>query len=99
MYNTYVECNCVRRVRRGFLHKFQDNAVPNRKIIHTVLNKLRQMGSLLDEKKVESKCQILMEGKLYDISTTLEYNSRISLGCLAQVIRFQKCQHELPQNS
>jgi hypothetical protein len=45
---------CV--MSRGFQDKFQDVTVPNRKTVHTIVNKLRQKGA-------KSKCQVLTEEK------------------------------------
>jgi hypothetical protein len=81
MYNTYVESGSTRKKGRRFWHKFQDVTVPHRKIIHRIVNKLRETGLLLD-KNPESKCRMLTEEKSDESSATLEQSPWKSFRCL-----------------
>jgi transposase len=83
LYDTCVEYGSPRKCQRKFQRKFHDERVPSRQTIHSVVNKLREMGLLIDKKQKHKRC-VLTEEKLDDIGARLEHTPRKSLKCLAQ---------------
>jgi hypothetical protein len=51
LYDTYVKYGSARRCRRKFRRKFWDEGVPNRQIIHNLVNKLKTTGLLINKKQ------------------------------------------------
>jgi hypothetical protein len=49
---------------KRFRYKFRDVAAPDRKIIQTIVNKIRSTWSLLRSKETESKHRVLTEDKV-----------------------------------
>jgi hypothetical protein len=60
-----------------------DETVPRRQTIHSLVNKLRTTGLLID-KKQKHMCRVLTKEKFDDIGARLEHTPRKSLKRLAQ---------------
>jgi hypothetical protein len=74
-------CICVTPMwRTDLLESVREN-VPRRKTIHSLVNKLRTMGILID-KKQKHKCPVLIEEKLDDTGVRFEYIHRKPLKSL-----------------
>jgi transposase len=63
--------------------------VPSRQTVHNLVNELRTMGLLIDEKQ-KHKRRALTEEKLDDTGARLEHMPRISLKRLSQETRLSK---------
>jgi transposase len=77
--NTYLKYGSARKYRR----KFIDERVPSRQTIHSLVNKLRSTGLLID-KKQKHKLQVSNEEKLDDIVARIEHTPRKLQKRLAQ---------------
>jgi hypothetical protein len=82
LYDSYVKYGSARKCGWKFCCKFHNEIIPSRQTVHSLVNKLRTMGLLID-KKQKHKCPVLTE-KLYDIGARLEHTPRKSLKRLAQ---------------
>jgi hypothetical protein len=90
-YMTPMEYKSARKCRWKFWCKFHDERAPSRQAIHNLVNKLRTMGFLIDEKQ-KHKCRVLTE-KLDNIGARLEHLSiylsiylYVCLVCLSTVL-------------
>jgi hypothetical protein len=83
LYDTYVKYGSTRTCRWKFWRKFCDGRFPRRHIIHNLVNKLRTIWLLIDNKQ-KHKCWVLTEEKLDEIGATLEPTPRKSLKCLSE---------------
>jgi hypothetical protein len=63
LYDTHVKYRSARKCRRKFRRKFRDEILPNRQIIHYMVDKLRTTGLLID-KKQKHKRRVLTAEKL-----------------------------------
>jgi hypothetical protein len=82
LYDTYVKYGSAVKCRRKFRRKFREERVPSRKTVHSLVNKLRTTGLLID-KKQKHKRRVLTE-KLNGMGFRLEHTPRKSLKRLAQ---------------
>jgi hypothetical protein len=97
LYDTYVKHGSAGKCRRKFRRKFRDERVRSRQRIHSLVNKLRTMGLLID-KKQKHKRRVLTEETLDDAGARLEHTSRKSLKRLAQETECQSLVQEGQQN-
>jgi hypothetical protein len=79
----HVKYGSARNCRQKFRHKFRDERLPSKQTIHTLVNKLRTTGLLID-KKQKYKHRVLTEEKLHDIGARLEHTPRKLQKRLAQ---------------
>jgi transposase len=82
LYDTYVKYGSSGKRRRKFQRKFHDGRVPSKQTIHTLVNKHRTTGLLIDRGK-KRKRRVLTE-KLDIIWARLEHIPRKPLKRLAQ---------------
>jgi hypothetical protein len=82
LYDPYVKHGSAGKCRRKFRRKFRDERVSSRQTIHTLVNKLRSTGLLVD-KKQKHKRRVRTEEKLDDIEARTEHTPRKSLKRLA----------------
>jgi hypothetical protein len=75
----YVKYGSARKCQRKCL----DESVPSRHTIHSLVNKPRTTGVLID-KKQKRKCRLLIEEKLDGTGASLEHTPRKLLKRLAQ---------------
>jgi hypothetical protein len=54
---------------------------------HRIVNKLKCIGLLLDQRRAKLKCCMLTEEKMEGVSVRLEYSPQKSFRCLAQETR------------
>jgi hypothetical protein len=66
VYDTYMKYGSAGKCRRKFRRKFRGERVPGRQIIHSLVNKHRTTGFLID-KKTKHKRRALTEEKLHEI--------------------------------
>jgi hypothetical protein len=86
---TYVKYGSARKCRQKFCRKFHDERVPNRQTIHSLVNKLRKAGWVIDKKQIHKR-RGLTEGKIDDIGARLEHTPRKSQKRLDQETRLSK---------
>jgi hypothetical protein len=89
LYDSYVKDGSAGKCRRKLRRNFRDERVPNRQIVHNLLNKLRRTGLLID-KKEKHKRQVLTD-KLHDIGARFEHTPRKSLKRLAEETGVSMC--------
>jgi hypothetical protein len=53
--DTYVKYGSARKCRRKFRPKFRDEIVTSRQSIHSLVNKHRTTGLLMDKKKIHKR--------------------------------------------
>ena len=68
MYDSYVVTSSCREVVRRFEANYPGVRVPSREAVHLLVNKFREMGSIILDKKRNVKRRVLMEQKLEEIS-------------------------------
>jgi hypothetical protein len=71
------------KCRQKFRRKFRDERGPSRQTIHSLVNKLRSTGLLINQKQ-NHKRRVLINKKLDDTGTRLDHTPRYSLKRLAQ---------------
>jgi hypothetical protein len=83
LYDTYVKYGSAGKCRWKFWRKFRDERVPSRQRIHSLVNKLRTTGLLINKKQKHMRW-VLTKEKLDDIRARLEHTPRKLLKHLAQ---------------
>ncbi|XP_069683644.1 uncharacterized protein [Periplaneta americana] len=68
-----------------FRHKYPESPVPTKSYVHALIRKLRNTGSVLNEKKVRRR-SVLTKEKLADIQAKLQLSPRKSLRRLSQEV-------------
>ena len=71
MYDSYVITSSCREVVRRFQANYPGVRAPSREAVRLLVNKFREMGSILDKKR-NVKRRVLMEQKLEEIRERLE---------------------------
>ena len=71
MYDSYVVTSSCREVLRRFQANYPGVRVPSRDAVRLLVNKFREMGSILDKKR-NIKRRVLTEQKLEEIGERLE---------------------------
>jgi hypothetical protein len=84
LYDTYAKYRSARNSRRKFRRKFCDGRVSSRQAIHTLMNKRRTTGLLIDKKQKHKRPAFAGKSYIYDIVAGLEHTPRKSLKRLAQ---------------
>jgi hypothetical protein len=87
--DTYMKYESARNCQQKFWRKFCDKRVPSRQTIHSLVNKLKLTGLLID-KKWKHKHWVLSEEKLDDIGARLVHTPRKSLKHPAQETKVSK---------
>ena len=83
MYDSYVRTESCREVTRLFRDRFPDIRSPHRDTVRTLINRFREMGSVLDRKPQRTR-HVLTEENLDEIGQMLESSPRKSLSRLSQ---------------
>jgi hypothetical protein len=81
---------------RKFRRKLRDERVPSKQTIHSLVNKLRTTGLLIDKKQKHKR--LVLTEKLDDIGARIEHTSRKSLKLLAQETGVSKSVQERQRN-
>ena len=75
MYDSYVRTESCREVAWLFRDRFPDICAPHRDTVRKLVNRFREMGSVLDRKPQRTR-HVLTEENLDEIGQTLERSAR-----------------------